>query len=61
MGMSPSQPLRFVKRFAELHPVMLEAARTYVAEVREGSFPASEHCVSMQEEEREEFVKLYGG
>jgi 3-methyl-2-oxobutanoate hydroxymethyltransferase len=60
MGMHSGEPLRFVKRFAHLHPVMLEAARTYVAEVREGSFPASGHCVSMPEEEREEFARLYG-
>ena len=61
MGMGAGQPLRFVKRFAHLHPVMLEAAEAYVAEVREGAFPASGHCVSMPEEEREEFAKLYGG
>jgi 3-methyl-2-oxobutanoate hydroxymethyltransferase len=60
LGMTPGQPLRFVKRFANLYPVMLEAARAYVAEVREGSFPASEHCVNMPEEEREAFIKLYG-
>jgi 3-methyl-2-oxobutanoate hydroxymethyltransferase len=61
MGMSPGQPLRFVKRFAHLHPVMLEAARAYVAEVREGAFPAPGHCVSMSEEEHEEFIRLYDG
>jgi len=61
MGMLPGEPLRFVKRFAHLHPVMLEAARAYVAEVREGSFPASGHSVTMPEEEHEEFIKLYGG
>lgn len=61
MGMNSGQPLRFVKRFAHLHPVMLEAARNYIAEVREGSFPASGHCVSIPEEEREAFAKLYGG
>jgi 3-methyl-2-oxobutanoate hydroxymethyltransferase len=61
MGLYPGKPLRFVKRFADLHPVMLEAAQAYVAEVREGTFPAPEHCVSMREEEHEEFVRLYGG
>jgi 3-methyl-2-oxobutanoate hydroxymethyltransferase len=61
MGMMPGQPLRFVKCFARLHPIMLEAARAYVAEVRDGSFPASEHSVSMPEAEHEEFIKLYGG
>ena len=61
MGMTPGQPLRFVKHFAHLYPVMLEAARAYVTEVREGSFPAPEHSVSMPEAEHEEFIKLYGG
>ncbi|MDR2696425.1 MAG: 3-methyl-2-oxobutanoate hydroxymethyltransferase [Deltaproteobacteria bacterium] len=60
MGMFPGQPLRFVKRFADLHPIMLEAAKAYVAEVRAGAFPASGHCVSMPEEEHEEFIRLYG-
>jgi 3-methyl-2-oxobutanoate hydroxymethyltransferase len=60
MGMNPGQSPRFVKRFADLYPVMLEAVRTYVAEVREGVFPASGHSVSMPEGEREEFIKLYG-
>ena len=61
MGMMPGKPLRFVKRFAHLHPVMLEAAKAYVAEVRAGSFPASEHGVGMPEEAYEEFIGLYGG
>jgi 3-methyl-2-oxobutanoate hydroxymethyltransferase len=60
MGMTPDQPLRFVKRFTHLYPVMLEAARAYVAEVREGSFPASEHSVHMTGEEHAAFIKLYG-
>jgi 3-methyl-2-oxobutanoate hydroxymethyltransferase len=60
MGLYPGKPLRFVKRFANLHPLMLEAAKAFVAEVREASFPGPEHCIGMPEEEREEFVKLYG-
>jgi len=61
MGMTSGQPLRFVKRFAHLYPVMLEAAKAYVAEVREGAFPAAGHNVSMPEDAHEEFMKLYGG
>jgi 3-methyl-2-oxobutanoate hydroxymethyltransferase len=34
---------RFVKRFADLHAALAAAATTYVAEVRDGQFPAPEH------------------
>ncbi|WP_028745833.1 3-methyl-2-oxobutanoate hydroxymethyltransferase [Rhizobium mesoamericanum] len=34
---------RFVKRFAELSPVVSQAAQTYAEEVRSGQFPAKEH------------------
>ncbi len=34
---------RFVKRFADLHTVLTEAATAYADEVRGGTFPASEH------------------
>lgn len=34
---------RFVKRYADLHGVLAQATATYVAEVRDGTFPAEEH------------------
>jgi 3-methyl-2-oxobutanoate hydroxymethyltransferase len=34
---------RFVKRYADLRTIMLDAARTYAAEVRDSTFPAAEH------------------
>jgi 3-methyl-2-oxobutanoate hydroxymethyltransferase len=34
---------RFVKRYADLHGVLAGAASAYVAEVRDGAFPAAEH------------------
>jgi 3-methyl-2-oxobutanoate hydroxymethyltransferase len=34
---------RFVKKFADLHTALLEAATAYTAEVRAGTFPAAEH------------------
>ncbi|MBI5243949.1 MAG: 3-methyl-2-oxobutanoate hydroxymethyltransferase [Elusimicrobia bacterium] len=42
LGLSPGSPPRFVKRYAELRPAMLEAVRRYAADVRSGKFPASE-------------------
>jgi 3-methyl-2-oxobutanoate hydroxymethyltransferase len=34
---------RFVKKYADLHGVLSEAARTYAEDVRDGTFPSSEH------------------
>jgi 3-methyl-2-oxobutanoate hydroxymethyltransferase len=34
---------RFVKRYADLHGVLAQAASAYVAEVRDGQFPSEEH------------------
>jgi 3-methyl-2-oxobutanoate hydroxymethyltransferase len=34
---------RFVKKYADLHATLLEAATTYADEVRGGTFPAAEH------------------
>ena len=34
---------RFVKRYADLRTIMLDAARAYATEVRDGAFPAPEH------------------
>jgi 3-methyl-2-oxobutanoate hydroxymethyltransferase len=43
MGLRTGKAPRFVKRYAELHDVMLGAARTYADEVTNGAFPAPEH------------------
>ncbi|MFT4083385.1 MAG: 3-methyl-2-oxobutanoate hydroxymethyltransferase [Nocardioides sp.] len=42
-GLNSGRTARFVKRYADLHGVLLDAARTYRDEVKEGSFPAPEH------------------
>ncbi len=43
MGLRTGKAPRFVKRYADLHGVMLEAAKAYVSDVQNGSFPAAEH------------------
>ncbi len=43
MGLRTGKAPRFVKQYAELHDVMLDAARTYADEVANGVFPAPEH------------------
>jgi len=42
-GLNSGRTPRFVKRYADLHAVLLDAARAYAADVREGSFPGPEH------------------
>ncbi|GAA4974511.1 3-methyl-2-oxobutanoate hydroxymethyltransferase [Kineococcus glutinatus] len=41
-GLRGGRAPRFVKRYADLRGTLTEAARTYAAEVREGTFPAPE-------------------
>jgi 3-methyl-2-oxobutanoate hydroxymethyltransferase len=42
-GLRTGRAPRFVKRYADVHGVLLDAARTYAAEVADGTFPAEEH------------------
>lgn len=43
MGLRIGRKPRFVKQYADLRTPMLEAARRYADEVRDGSFPGPEH------------------
>jgi len=42
-GLRTGKMARFVKQYADVHGVLLDAARTFAADVREGRFPAPEH------------------
>ncbi len=42
-GLRTGRMARFVKQYADLHGVLLDAARTFAAEVRDGTFPGPEH------------------
>ena len=42
-GLRTGKMARFVRQYADVHGVLLEAARTYAAEVRDGTFPGPEH------------------
>ena len=42
---------KFVKRYADVSKIAVEALDQYCAEVRAGSFPAAEHCYTMPEDE----------
>ena len=43
LGLRTGRLPRFVKQYADLHGVMLHAAREYAADVAAGSFPGPEH------------------
>lgn len=43
LGLCEKYSPKFVKRYAELGPIIAEAVKQYVEEVREGTFPATEH------------------
>jgi len=47
---------KFVKKYANLNPLILEALRQYKEEVESGVFPAAEHCFAINDEVLE---KLY--
>lgn len=42
-GLSTGRLPRFVKKYADLHTVLSDAARIYATEVREGTYPSAEH------------------
>nr|MCW2729090.1 panB [Aeromicrobium sp.] len=43
LGLNTGKAPRFVKRYADLHTVMLDATRAYVDDVKGGAFPTAEH------------------
>jgi 3-methyl-2-oxobutanoate hydroxymethyltransferase len=52
-GLLPGKPFRFVRRYAQGHEVLLEAARSYVGEVKSKAFPAVENAWNMNDGERD--------
>ncbi len=43
LGLRQGRMARFVKQYADVHAVMLQAARDYDADVKAGTFPAADH------------------
>lgn len=50
-GLSGGEPFRFVKRYANGHTLLAQAARDYVNEVHAGAFPTREHSWTMASEQ----------
>ncbi len=48
LGLETGLRPRFVKRFAELGQAAAAGVQAYVAEVKQGTFPAEEHCFHAQ-------------
>jgi 3-methyl-2-oxobutanoate hydroxymethyltransferase len=51
LGLFERYQPKFVKRFVNLSPLILEAIKEFKLEVMEGRFPASEHTFQIKEEE----------
>ncbi len=58
LGINEGFTPKFLKHYANLAGTIREAITTYVAEVKEGSFPTEEHSFTIKDEE---LHKLYGG
>ena len=50
LGMFSDFKPKFVKHFANAGDVILEAVKTYIAEIDDGTFPAEEHCYKIDDE-----------
>lgn len=50
LGVSEGKTPKFVKRYVELHKIIIDAVKAFVADVRAGSFPAQEHTFTMSQE-----------
>jgi 3-methyl-2-oxobutanoate hydroxymethyltransferase len=55
LGFSDGRAPRFVKRYAEVGEVIVEALERYAEEVRSGAFPEERHTYAMPEEEQAAF------
>ncbi len=60
LGIHDGHVARFAKRFADVRAHMVAGVAEYTAEVRGRSFPAPEHCYSIDEAELETFRALIG-
>ena len=55
LGFYEGRAPRFVKRYAELGEVIVEALQRYADDVRTGAFPEEQHTYAMPDAEREAF------
>lgn len=60
LGLSTGGAARFVRRYAELNEQIVDALGRYAADVRDGSYPAPEHCYGMPADELARFRDALG-
>jgi 3-methyl-2-oxobutanoate hydroxymethyltransferase len=58
LGIDAGHTARFVKRYAEIGPTMVEGVRSYAADVRERRFPGEEHTYTIEAEELQRFADV---
>lgn len=58
IGLTPNPP-PFIKRYANVAQIIVEAVKEYIKEVKEGTFPGEEHTKHMKPEEYEVFKKEF--
>jgi 3-methyl-2-oxobutanoate hydroxymethyltransferase len=51
MGFSEALYFKFVKKYGDVHEVMKNSAESYLQEVKDGSFPTTEHSYDISDEE----------
>jgi 3-methyl-2-oxobutanoate hydroxymethyltransferase len=59
IGMFDRKVAKFVKKYAEVGAMIVEALQEFKKEVLDGKFPAKEHCYPMPEDVAAELQKLY--
>lgn len=57
-GLLGGEPFRFVKRYADGHALLAQAARDYVRDVHSGAFPSREHSWAMASEQLEAWPEI---
>ena len=60
MGLFDRFVPKYVKQYAKIGPIILEAVKTYRQEVIEGVFPDADHSYGMPEEALQELLKELG-
>jgi 3-methyl-2-oxobutanoate hydroxymethyltransferase len=59
IGMFDRKVAKFVKKYREIGAQIVEALEEFRQEVKDGAFPAPEHCYPMPEDVAAELAKLY--
>jgi 3-methyl-2-oxobutanoate hydroxymethyltransferase len=59
-GLNPGRTARFVTKYADLHGQLLQVARSYSDEVKNGTFPGPEHTFQLPQPHCEQIDETDG-